>query len=114
VLNALRTESVNNPIKKIEKAGRGYKFDVLRDRCMLSINNPAPDKFDYKKAIYIKKGEQHTFMKKQETLYELANHIVPKTLPEGFDGSVNMITLCHQYHTGMIDYIQRVGRAKRI
>lgn len=31
------TESVNNAIKNIEKAGRGYKFDVLRDRCILSI-----------------------------------------------------------------------------
>ena len=106
------TESVNNSIKKIEKAGRGYKFDVLRDRCILSINNPAPDRFDYKKAVYIKKGEQQMFKKKQENLYVLANHIVPKTLPSGFDSS-NMITLCHTYHSGMIDYIQRVGRGTR-
>ena len=34
------TESVNNLIKKIEKAGRGYKFETLRERCLLEINAP--------------------------------------------------------------------------
>lgn len=52
------------------------------------------------------------FKKKQETLYVLADHIVPKTLPEGFDGFANMITLCHHHHS-MLDYIQRVGRGTR-
>jgi transposase len=60
------TESTNNSIKKIEKAGRGYKFDVLRDRCILSINAPAPDKFNYKKAVYLKRGEEAMYRKKLE------------------------------------------------
>ena len=37
------TKSVNNQIKRIEKAGRGYKFDVLRKRCLLEINQPKPE-----------------------------------------------------------------------
>ena len=47
------TESVNNLIKKIEKAGRGYKFDTLRERCLLEINAPKPEKFDPKTAEYV-------------------------------------------------------------
>ncbi len=47
------TESVNNIIKKIEKAGRGYKFDNLRERCLLAVNSPQPDKFNPREAIYI-------------------------------------------------------------
>lgn len=46
------TESVNNAIKAIEKRGRGYKFDRLRELCMLEINKPKPEKFDPKKAHY--------------------------------------------------------------
>jgi hypothetical protein len=65
------TESVNNSIKKIEKAGRGYKFDVLRDRCMLSINNPAPSKFSYKKALYFKNDEAAAYRKKLERYKQL-------------------------------------------
>jgi len=65
------TESVNNSIKKIEKAGRGYKFDVLRDRCMLSINNPAPDKFSHKDALYFKDDEAATYRKKLERYKKL-------------------------------------------
>lgn len=34
------TESVNNLIKKTEKVGRGYKFEVLRDLCLLQVNIP--------------------------------------------------------------------------
>lgn len=47
------TESTNNAIKKIEKAGRGYKFETLRERCLLEINHPKPDKFDPKTATYV-------------------------------------------------------------
>ena len=47
------TESVNNAIKKIEKAGRGYKFDNLRDRCLLAINSPLPSKFNPREATYV-------------------------------------------------------------
>ncbi len=47
------TESVNNIIKKIEKAGRGYKFETLRERCLLEINTPKPDKFNPKTADFI-------------------------------------------------------------
>lgn len=46
------TESVNNAIKRIEKAGRGYKFDTLRERCMLEINTPKLDKFNPKNAVF--------------------------------------------------------------
>jgi hypothetical protein len=74
------TESVNNAIKKIEKAGRGYKFDVLRDRCILSINNPAPDKFDYKKAVYVAKDMSRDISLmvnsiKRKMLYQIASRI---------------------------------------
>jgi hypothetical protein len=75
------TESTNKKIKEIEKSGRGYKFDVLRDRCMLSINNPLPQKYDYKKAVYVSKS-------KRENLYSIASkHIanaakVPDTILE--------------------------------
>lgn len=89
-----------------------FLFDVLRDRCILSINNPAPDKFDYKKATYIKKGGEQTIMKKRKVLYELASHIVPKTLPSGFDSSSNMIALDPSTHK-MLDYIQSIGRINR-
>ena len=49
------TESVNNIIKSIEKNGRGYKFDVLRERCLLALNTPAQEKFDPKTAVYVDK-----------------------------------------------------------
>lgn len=97
------TESVNNLIKKIEKAGRGYKFDVLRDRCILSINNPSPDKFDYKKAVYVKKGEQPAFKSKQK-LYELSYHI---------ERIVPVLYREHNSDTNSIrDYVQGTGRYK--
>lgn len=60
------TESTNNAIKRIEKAGRGYKFDVLRDRCILSINNPPPEKFDHKKSVYVKQDDELIYRKKLE------------------------------------------------
>lgn len=47
------TESVNNQIKRIEKAGRGYKFDTLRERCLLEINTPKPDRFDPRTAQFV-------------------------------------------------------------
>lgn len=50
------TESVNSLIKKVEKAGRGYKFDTLRKRCILEINNPKLDRFNPREAEYIKTG----------------------------------------------------------
>lgn len=110
------TESTNNAIKKIEKAGRGYKFDVLRDRCILSINNPAPDKFDYKKAVYMKKGEKPIFKKKQQVLYDVAlyiEHFKPiVTFPEGFNEFDNLIIMPYEQHR-MLEYVQRVGRVHR-
>jgi transposase len=109
------TESTNNSIKKIEKAGRGYKFDVLRDRCILSINNPAPDKFDFKKAVYVKKGEELLFKKKQENLYSFSfiEHLKPKfPIPEELIGFNNLIVVTPEQDK-MLDYIQRVGRKNR-
>lgn len=46
------TESVNNRIKSIEKAGRGYKFENLRVLCLLGINKQKQDKFDPRTAEY--------------------------------------------------------------
>ncbi len=46
------TESVNNLIKGIEKAGRGYKFETLRERSLLEINSPKPGKFDPRTAEF--------------------------------------------------------------
>ncbi len=64
------TESVNNLIKKIEKAGRGYKFDTLRERCMLEINAPKPDKFNPKKAVFLNSdGIYYTLAEKAKKLY---------------------------------------------
>lgn len=87
------TESTNNSIKKIEKAGRGYKFDVLRDHCILSINNPAPDKFDFKKAVYIAKNKARDksvmLRRRKALLYELASRI--------------------EHKDNMLDYIKHVG-----
>ncbi|MBQ9443414.1 MAG: ISL3 family transposase [Lachnospiraceae bacterium] len=50
------TEYVNNLIKGIEKAGRGYKFDTLRERCLLEINRPKPEKFNPRTAEYVPSG----------------------------------------------------------
>ena len=47
------TESVNNSIKAIEKNGRGYKFDVLRERCLLALNAPSPERFRPREAVYV-------------------------------------------------------------
>lgn len=47
------TESVNNSIKAIEKRGRGYRFERLREMCILEINKPKPEKFNPKDATYI-------------------------------------------------------------
>lgn len=47
------TESVNNLIKGIEKAGRGYKFETLRERCLLGINRPKQEKFNPRTAKYV-------------------------------------------------------------
>lgn len=97
------TESTNNAIKKIEKAGRGYKFDVLRDRCMLSINNPAPDKFDFKKAVYISKNKGRSvsalYAYRKKSLYQIAIDIRSINPPKDFR---------------MLDYVQHVGRVGRM
>ena len=48
------TESVNNSIKAIEKRERerGYRFERLREMCILEINKPKPEKFNPKDAVY--------------------------------------------------------------
>ena len=70
------TESVNNLIKKIEKAGRGYKFDTLRERCMLEINTEKPGKFNPKDAVFVNPdGVAHTLTDKAGKLYMSA---IPK------------------------------------
>ena len=47
------TESVNNAIKTIEKKGRGYRFDRLRELCILEINKAKNINFNHKEARYI-------------------------------------------------------------
>ena len=109
------TESVNNSIKRIEKAGRGYKFDVLRDRCVLSINKPAPDKFDFKKAIYVSRNQHRDKSAlvggRKQALYDIANHIQPVLSLSVGKPIDNMITLTTEEHR-MLEYIQSVGRGK--
>jgi transposase len=95
------TESVNNAIKKIEKAGRGYKFDVLRDRCILSINNPAPDKFDYKKAVYVSKS-------KRENLYGIATKLIAKDVKT--PDTILEVPVSDWAKNRMLRFIQRMGR----
>lgn len=63
------TESVNNIIKKIEKAGRGYKFDTLRERCMLEINTDKPGRFNPKEAIFVSKDIKTPIRNKVKELY---------------------------------------------
>jgi len=47
------TESVNNAIKTIEKRGRGYRFERLREMCILEINSQKTERFNPKTATYI-------------------------------------------------------------
>jgi len=108
------TESTNNLIKNIEKNGRGYKFSVLRDRCLLSINRPKPDKFKFKNAVYVKKVQDVIIKKKQETLYSIAFNVDETVsdlkLFEGKDYDPSFENLSQ---SKMIEYLQKVGRASR-
>jgi hypothetical protein len=65
----------------------------LRDHCILSINNPAPDKFDFKKAVYIAKNKARDksvmLRRRKALLYELASRI--------------------EHKDNMLDYIKHVG-----
>ncbi len=61
------TESVNNAIKTIEKRGRGYRFDRLRELCILEINKPKPQKFNPKTAQYESVTEEQ--QEKRKNLY---------------------------------------------
>lgn len=81
------TESVNNLIKKTEKAGRGYKFDTLRERCMLEINTPKPDKFNPKTARFFdEEGIEQTLTAKADKLYMSA---IPSDFKEQTSLTVN-------------------------
>jgi hypothetical protein len=104
------TESTNNAIKKIEKAGRGYKFDVLRDRCILSINNPKPDKFIPKKAVYISKGDNPSVIISKEKLYELSLQYDKLNPLRSIDDDVPPFT---EEQNKFLDYIQQIGRMMR-
>ena len=65
------------------------------------VPHPAPDKFDFKKAVYIKKGA-HVMRKKVDSLYNLAfnvEHFMPKHLPAGFDEPLsNLIVMPQNTH----------------
>ncbi len=110
------TESVNNSIKRIEKAGRGYKFDVLRDRCILSINKPAPDKFDFKKAIYVNKNKARDtssyVRRRKQSLYDIASHIQCVS-SYGVDVPTDNLYILTTEEHRMLEYIQRVGRTSK-
>lgn len=71
------TESINNRIKAIEKAGRGYKFDTLRERCLLEINTPRPERFNPREATYIDTQTQEVIQpmntQKAKQLYVSSN-----------------------------------------
>jgi len=74
------TESVNNIIKSIEKNGRGYKFDVLRERCMLALNTPKQGRFQPRKAVYINKTAAGQISKKRAAGLYLA---IPASCQKG-------------------------------
>lgn len=42
------TESVNNQIKKVEKSGAGYSFEVLRGKCLFGLQQAKKPKFGSK------------------------------------------------------------------
>ena len=75
------TESVNNAIKTIEKRGRGYKFARLREMCILSINNPKPEKFDPRSALYhsVNENDSLTENQKNKKISLYLNGIYPIT-----------------------------------
>jgi transposase len=76
------TESVNNLIKKTEKAGRGYKFEVLRERCILSINKAKTADFKYKNTVYVKAKNEEAFRNKIAD-YEAVIANMKKLLDDG-------------------------------
>ena len=63
-----------------------YKFDTLRERCLLEINHPKPDKFDPRSATYIQTvsvvPSEARQMDKIKILY------APKAKPEYKDDSL--------------------------
>lgn len=42
------TESINNQIKRVEKSGMGYSFEVLRGKCLFGIQRPKKPRFGEK------------------------------------------------------------------
>lgn len=52
------TESVNNIIKELDKAGRGYGFETLRGLCILRVNKSKMKRFDPRNAEYIPADEK--------------------------------------------------------
>lgn len=104
------TESTNNSIKDIEKRGRGYKFDVLRDRCMLSINNPKPEKFSHKKVVYVKKSDNPTVIVSNEKLYELSLQYDKLNPLRCIDDASPEFT---DEENTFLDYVQNIGRMMR-
>lgn len=96
------TESVNDLIKGIDKAGRGYKFDTLRDRCILEINRPKPQKFNPRTAKYVSEEIPEvnpvSEIVKKETLYTA----VKQQNIESLDPPIQM------YMTSFVEFSQTV------
>jgi hypothetical protein len=88
----------------------------ILDRCILSINKPTPDKFDFKKAIYVPTGKGKDklsmYWSKRESLYKLAFHIKP-VLAEDVDIPTDNMVFMPSNGNRMLDYIQSIGRVGR-
>ena len=78
------TESVNSRIKAIEKAGHGYKFENLRERCLLEINHPKPEKFDVKNAVYVPSETQPMMVKEEQVPYGVMMHNLYQPTETGY------------------------------
>ncbi len=107
------TESVNNLIKKTEKAGRGYKFETLRKRCMLEINTPKPGKFDPKTATFITNdGEIRTLSEKAGSLYmmSIAQEAVEPAKKEVSSGAFDVIYTLNDSFDVYVEYFDQTKR----
>lgn len=78
------TESVNNIIKSIEKAGKGYSYEVLRAKVLYGTNATKRPKFS-------KEMKMHTFFKTFDNLLE--DFKVPTIEMDGFEVDLNEFKL---------------------
>ena len=111
------TESVNNQIKRIEKAGRGYKFDVLRERCLLEINQPKPEvvnpreaKFEMVPAPSAGVAEPVApHITNHKSVYTASAHDVQFSWEDNQDGSLTKMYI-GSYQISSADTVKRLKR----